>query len=75
MQQTIELARGAIAAEHILTIHLVRDLDSKREVLVITWPPEPTEIKPSRLASTTTTIVVVLAEARVQLAAIRKAER
>ena len=75
MQQTIEFARGAIAVEQFLTNHLVRDLDTKREALVITWPPQPTEIEPRRLAKTTTAIVVVLAEAGVQLSAIRKAER
>jgi hypothetical protein len=72
---SIELARGAIAAGHVLTIPLVRDLDTKRETLVLAWPPKPTEIKPSRLTSTTTAIVVVLATARTQLDAIRKAER
>jgi hypothetical protein len=75
MEKAIELARGTVAAEHSLIIHLIRDSDTNREVLVITWPPQPTEIEPRRLAKTTTAVVVVLAEARVQLAAIRKAER
>jgi hypothetical protein len=75
MEKTIELARGTIAAEHILTIHLVRDLDTKREVVVIAWPTRPTKFKPRELASVASAIVVVLAEARMQLTAIRKAER
>ena len=75
MQQSIELARGIIAADSILTIHLIRH-PGRAELLVLRWPGKPTHIEPSKLpAPATTMIIAAFAEARIQLAAIRAAGR
>ena len=69
---SIELARAAIEGD-TFTIRLVREPD--RELIILAWPGRATVIEPRELAGVTTTVVAVLAEARVQLAAIRAAER
>jgi hypothetical protein len=74
MQQSIELARGVIAADSILTIHLIRH-PGRAELLVLRWPGKPTHIEPSNLPAVTTVIIAAFAEARIQLAAIRAAGR
>lgn len=85
---TIELARGEIAAGAVLTIHLIRprpDLEDNlakspaaravpAELVAFRWPDRDTEIPARRLPAAASAIVAVLAEARVQLAAIRAAE-
>jgi hypothetical protein len=74
MQESIELARGTIAADSVLTIHLFR-YPGRAELLMLRWPSKPTEIEPSNLPAVTTTIITALAGARIQLAAIRAAGR
>ena len=76
MEQRIQLSRGVIAADHIITIHLVRRPHDGRivERISFDWPHHPTTIEPSKLAAATTTLVTVLAEARVTMAAIRASE-
>jgi hypothetical protein len=41
---------------------------------VFIWPPTPTVIEPSKLATVTTDIITGLATARIELAAIRASE-
>jgi hypothetical protein len=74
MQQSIDLARGVIAADSVLTVHLIRR-PGRAELLVLRWPGKPTHIEPSKLPAATTVIIAALAEARIQLAAIRAAGR
>ena len=75
MHDTIELAHNVIAGEHNLIIQLLRDIDSGRERgIVFIWPPAPTVIEPSKLATVTTAIITGLATARIELAAIRASE-
>jgi hypothetical protein len=75
MHDTIELAHNVIASEHNLIIQLLRDIDSRRERgIVFIWPPAPTVIEPSELATVTTAIITGLATARIELAAIRASE-
>jgi hypothetical protein len=74
MHETIELARGVIAADSIVTIHLIRH-PGRAELLVLRWPGKPTHIEPSKPPAVTTVIIAALAEARIQLAAIRAAGR
>jgi hypothetical protein len=74
VQQGIELARGAVAPDSVLTIHLIRR-PGRPELIMLRWPGRPTQIEPSKLSAATTVIFAVFAEARVQLAAIRAAER
>ena len=73
MEKTTDLARAAIVGEHVIVIDLIKD--TGREVIVVTWPAEPTDFQSRELASVTTSVVAVLAEARVQLRLIRRAER
>jgi hypothetical protein len=73
MQQVTELARAMIAAEQHFIIELIQD--SNRELIILVWPTRPTQIEPAQLAAITTTVVAVLAEARIQLGLIRQAER
>jgi len=73
MQENIELARGTIAPDAVITIHLVRH-PGRADLLVLRWPGRPTVIEPSKLPATTTVIIAALAEARIQLAAIRAVE-
>jgi hypothetical protein len=73
MQQVTELARAMIAAKQHFSIQLIQD--SNRELIILVWPTRPTQIEPAQLAAITTTVVAVLAEARIQLGLIRKAER
>jgi hypothetical protein len=72
MDKTTELARAAIGAQPFI-IRLVRG--ETHELIVLAWPTRPSEIEPRELAAVTTTVVAVLAEARVQLRLIRAAER
>jgi hypothetical protein len=74
MQQNIELARGTISPDSILTIHLLR-YPGRADVIALRWPSKPTQIEPAKLPAATTVIFAVFAEARVQLAAIRAAGR
>ena len=74
MQQSIELARGTIATDAVITIHLMRH-PGRAELLVLSWPVKPTHIEPSKLRTVTTVIIAALAQARIQLAAIRTAGR
>jgi hypothetical protein len=64
--------RAPRSAERFI-IRLVRG--ETRELIILVWPTRATEIEPRELAGVTTTVVAVLAEARVQLRLIRKAER
>src|SRR5512133_1206048 len=46
-----------IAGEHHLIVQLLRDIDSPpARGIVFIWPPAPTVIKPSKLATVTTAI-------------------
>ena len=74
MRESIELARGVIAEDAVITIHLIR-YPGRAELLVLRWPARPTELEPSRLPAATTAVFAVFAEARIQLAAIRAAGR
>jgi len=74
VKQNIELARGAIAPDSVMTIHLIRH-PGRPELIILRQPGRPTEIEPSKLPAATIVIFAVFAEARVQLAAIRAAER
>ena len=56
MHDVIELAHNVIAGEHNLIIQLLRDIDSREERHRVIWPPAPTAIKPSKLATVTTAI-------------------
>jgi hypothetical protein len=70
MRKITELARATIADDHELRIIRVRKTDQP-ELIVLVWPARPTAIESTKLAATTTTIVACLAEARIQLAALR----
>jgi hypothetical protein len=70
MQQNIEIARGTIAEDAVITIHLIR-YPGRADLLVLRWPAKSTGLEPSKLPAATTTVFAVFAEARVQLAAIR----
>jgi hypothetical protein len=76
MQETIELARGAITADAAITIDLVRRLKRGQitELIMFRWPSEPSAVTPSKLTTVTNAIIAALAEARIQLAAIRARE-
>jgi hypothetical protein len=53
------------ASEHHLIIQLLRDIDSRRERgIAFIWPPAPTVIKPSKLATVTTAIITALLQLR-----------
>jgi hypothetical protein len=71
MQESIELARGVIASDGVLTIHLIR-YPGRPEFIMLGWPGR---IEPPKLPAVTTVTFAVFAEARIQLAAIRAAER
>ena len=61
----IELAHNVIAGAHRLIIQLLRDIDSRRSPgIVFIWPPAPTAIKPSKLATVTTVISNALLQLR-----------
>ena len=81
MHKVIELARNHLAADHFLIVQLVRDLDAtggppdtRKDTLVIIWPDQPTAFPPSQLTPVTNAIIIALATARTQFAAIRSAE-
>ena len=74
MQESIELARGVIASDGVLTIHLIR-YPGRPEFIMLGWPGRPTQIEPPKLPAVTTVTFAFFAEARIQLAAIRAAER
>ena len=74
MQENIELARGTIAADAVITIHLIR-YPGRADLLVLRWLTKPTHIEPAKLPAATSAIIAALAQARIQLAAIRAAER
>ena len=75
MHKVIELARNQLAADHFLIVQLRRDLDTRKDTLVIIWPAGPTEFPPSQLTPVSNAIVIALATARTQFAAIRAAEQ
>jgi hypothetical protein len=74
VQDTIELARNPLAADHFLIIQLLRDLDTGEYSIRIIWPDGPTEFPPTELSPVSNMIVITLATARTQFAAIRSAE-
>jgi hypothetical protein len=74
VKESIELAGGVIAPDSVLTIHLIRH-PGRPELIMLRWPGRPTQIEPSKLPAAMTVTFAVFAEARVQLAAIRAAER
>ena len=83
MQNRIELARNHLAADHFLIVQLVRDLDTGtgrsgfdpgKDTILIIWPDQPTEFPPSQLTPVTNAVIIALATARTQFAAIRSAE-
>jgi hypothetical protein len=71
MHDTIDLARS-----ECLTIYFVRrpEHGNITELIVFRWPNHPTELEPARLAAATKSVMAALAEARIQLAAIRASE-
>jgi hypothetical protein len=64
MQQSIELSRGIIAVDSILTIYLIR-YPGRADLIMLRWPGKPTVVEPAKLPGITTTVFAVFAEARV----------
>jgi hypothetical protein len=48
MHESIELARGAVAPDSVITIHLIRH-PGRQELILLRWPGRPTQIEPSKL--------------------------
>jgi hypothetical protein len=70
-----ELVRQVVSDEHVISIRLLRDIDTRREVsIAFVWPPQPTLIEPPQLTMVTAAIVGALAQARIELARLRAAE-
>jgi hypothetical protein len=51
-----------------------QDLNTREYSIRIVWPDSPTEFPPAELSPVSNTIVLALATARTQFAAIRSAE-
>jgi hypothetical protein len=76
VHKVIELARNPLAADQFLIVQLLQSLDTRKDdYIVIIWPDSPTELPPSQLTPVSNAIVIALAVARTQFAAIRAADQ